>query len=135
MLEQLGFFASASRPLLERLATEAEERDYADGAAIITQGEEADYLYVLVEGSVEVTAGGEAGGAPQLIRTMEAPTYFGEIGILEHIARTANVSATGPCRCLLIEGDALLSAIQAASASPVDAGAIGVAARGHAPIG
>ena len=49
---------------------------------------------------------------------MEAPTYFGEIGILEHIARTANVSATGPCRCLLIEGDALLSAIQAASASP-----------------
>ncbi len=118
LLEQLGFFASASRPLLERLATEAQERDYADGAAIITQGEQADYVYVLVEGSVEVTSNGEAGGAAQLIRTMEAPTYFGEIGILEHIARTANVSASSACRCLLIEGDALLSAIQSAIASP-----------------
>ena len=118
LLEQLGFFASASRPLLERLATEVEERDYTDGAAIITQGEEADYLYVLVEGSVEVTSSGEAGGSAQLIRTMQAPTYFGEIGILEHISRTANVSASGDCRCLLIEGEALQSAIQSASASP-----------------
>ena len=118
LLEQLGFFASASRPLLERLAAEAQERAYAGGATIITEGEEADYLYALAEGSVEVTSSGEDGGAPQLIRTMEAPTYFGEIGILEHVPRTANVSASSDCRCLRIEGNALLTAIQSASASP-----------------
>ncbi len=31
LLEQLGIFASASRPLLERLASGTEERDFADG--------------------------------------------------------------------------------------------------------
>jgi CRP-like cAMP-binding protein len=117
LLEQLGIFASASRPLLERLASRAEERDYADGTQIIVQGEDADYLYVLIEGTVEVTSSGEAGGPPVPIRTMVAPTYFGEIGILEHIPRTANVTATGDCRCALIDGAELLEAIRTANAS------------------
>ena len=93
LLEQLGIFATASRPLLERLASEAEEREFTAGTAIITEGDEADYLYVLVEGTVEVTASGESGGPAKPIRTMQAPTYFGEIGILERIPRTANVTA------------------------------------------
>jgi CRP-like cAMP-binding protein/predicted MFS family arabinose efflux permease len=117
LLEQLGIFAAASRPLLERLASEAEEREFADGTAIITEGTEADYLYVLVEGTVEVTASGESGGPPKPIRTMQAPTYFGEIGILERIPRTANVIAANSCRCLLIDGEELLDAVQSANAS------------------
>jgi CRP-like cAMP-binding protein len=117
LLEQLGMFASASRTLLERLATDAEERRFAAGAQIITQGEEADYLYVLIEGSVEVTSSGEAGGAPYPIRTMQAPTYFGEIGILQHIPRTANVIAAEDCRCALIDGETLLEAIGSANPS------------------
>jgi MFS family permease len=117
LLEQLGIFASASRPLLERLASNAEERDFTDGAEIIVQGEEADYLYVLVEGTVEVTSSGEGGGPAMPIRTMEAPTYFGEIGILEHIPRTANVTASGDCKCALIDGAELLEAIRTANAS------------------
>jgi CRP-like cAMP-binding protein len=117
LLEQLGIFASASRPLLERLASGMEEREFPGGTEIITQGEDADYLYVLMEGTVEVTSSGEAGGPPVPIRTMEAPTYFGEIGILEHIPRTANVTASGDCRCALIDGAELLEAIQTANAS------------------
>ena len=115
LLEQLGIFASASRPLLERLASNAEERDFTDGAEIIVQGEEADYLYVLIEGTVEVTSSGEGGGPAMPIRTMEAPTYFGEIGILEHIPRTANVTASGDCKCALIDGAELLDAIRTAT--------------------
>jgi MFS family permease len=117
LLEQLGIFATASRPLLERLASEAEEREFAAGSAIITEGAEADYLYVLVEGTVDVTASGESGGPAKPIRTMQAPTYFGEIGILEHIPRTANVIAADSCRCLLIDGEELLDAVQSANAS------------------
>jgi MFS family permease len=117
LLEQLGIFASASRPLLERLASEMEEHEFPDRTEIITQGEEADFLYVLVEGSVDVTSSGEAGGPAVPIRTMRAPTYFGEIGILEHIPRTANVIASGDCRCALIDGAALLDAIATASPS------------------
>jgi CRP-like cAMP-binding protein/predicted MFS family arabinose efflux permease len=117
LLEQLGIFASASRALLERLASEAEEREFADGSEIITEGEEADYLYALIEGSVEVTASGEDGGPVRPIRTMEAPTYFGEIGILKHVPRTANVVAQGRCRCLLIDGQTLVEALNTATPS------------------
>jgi CRP-like cAMP-binding protein len=117
LLEQLGIFAVASRPLLERLASEAEEREFTEGTTILTEGTEADYLYVLAEGSVEVTASGESGGPAKPIRTMQAPTYFGEIGILERIPRTANVIAAECCRCLLIDGEQLLDAVQSANAS------------------
>ncbi|MGH2835867.1 MAG: MFS transporter, partial [Solirubrobacteraceae bacterium] len=117
LLEQLGIFASASRALLERLASEAEEKSFSPGTEIITQGDDADYLYVLIEGSVDVTSSGEAGGAPHPIRTMQAPTYFGEIGILQRIPRTANVIAAGECRCALIDGQTLLDAIATASPS------------------
>jgi len=119
LLEQLGIFASASRALLERLATEADEKSFATGTEIITQGAESDYLYVLIEGSVDVTSSGEAGGAPVPIRTMQAPTYFGEIGILQRIPRTANVIAAEDCRCALIDGQTLLDAI--ANANPSSA--------------
>ncbi len=117
ILEQLGIFASASRPLLERLAGGAEEQAYEPGTQIITQGEDADYLYVLTEGTVDVTSSGEAGGAPRPIRSMQAPTYFGEIGILRHVPRTANVTAASECQCMLIEGQALLDALSTANPS------------------
>jgi CRP-like cAMP-binding protein len=110
-------FASASRPLLERLASVMQDRDFAAGSKIIIEGAPADFVYVLVEGEVEVTASGESGGAPKLIRMMRAPVYFGEIGILERIPRTANVTASTACKCALIDGETLLEALSDASAS------------------
>jgi Na+/melibiose symporter-like transporter len=110
VLEQLGFFASASRTVLERLAGLAEEEVASAGTAIVTEGEPADALYVLAEGEVEVTARGEA-DAEQTIRAMTAPCYFGEIGVLEGIARTATVTASTDARLWRIEGDALLEVL------------------------
>ncbi|MGA2757661.1 MAG: cyclic nucleotide-binding domain-containing protein [Solirubrobacteraceae bacterium] len=116
-LEQLGIFADAPRSLLERLASESVEREFRPGEAIINQGEEADYLYVLLEGEVHVTSSGAQGGPVKLIRTMTAPAYFGEIGIVRGIPRTANVMTVRGCRCALISGASLLDALSIASAS------------------
>jgi len=117
ILEQLGIFATASRAILERLAAAEEEVTFTPAAAIIREGDEADALYVLVEGEVEVSAHGEGGGPEQPIRTMRAPSYFGEIGVLEGIARTATVTALTECRCERIEGGMLLEALTTAPAS------------------
>jgi MFS family permease len=117
LLEQLGIFASASRPLLERLASEAVDRDFAPGTAIIDQGKEADYLYILLEGEVRVSSSGDRGGPAKFIRTMTAPAYFGEIGIIHGIPRTANVMTVNGCKCALIDGVSLLDAISVAAAS------------------
>lgn len=111
LLERLEIFATASRPVLERLATVATEVGFASGTEIVAEGDDADALYVLADGEVDVSAQGEGGGPDRHIRTMNAPSYFGEIGVLEQIPRTATVSALTPCRCLRIEGTALLDAL------------------------
>src|SRR3954467_12147188 len=85
VLEGLGIFATASRPILERLAAAADEVTFPAATAIVREGEPADALYVLVDGQIEVTAHGEAGGEDRVIREMSGPTYFGEIGVLEGI--------------------------------------------------
>lgn len=117
LLERLDIFATASRPILERLAASATEISFPAAAAIVSEGEAADALYVLVDGEVAVTARGEADGPERPVRTMTAPTYFGEIGVLERIPRTATVTALTDCRCERIEGSALLDAIATAQPS------------------
>ena len=111
ILEQLGIFTTASRTVLERLAGVAEEEDAAAGTTVVREGEPAEALYVLAEGEVEVTARGEAGEEEQRIRVMRAPCYFGEIGVLERIPRTASVTAVTDVEVLRIEGAALLEAL------------------------
>jgi len=109
VLEKLGIFATASRPVLERLLGAATEASFARGVSIVREGEPADALYVLLDGEVDITARGEAGGPGHQLRTLTGPAYFGEIGVLERIPRTATVTALSDCRCERIEGDALLN--------------------------
>jgi hypothetical protein len=117
VLEGLGIFAAASRSVLERLARAATEVSFRAGTVIVREGEAAEFLYVLVEGEVEVTARGEGGGPERVLRRMTAPSYFGEIGVLERIPRTATVTAVGACRCEQIDGETLLGALTSAPPS------------------
>jgi hypothetical protein len=117
LLQRLEIFATASRPLLERLLGAATELEYGAGDVIVREGEPADAMYVLTEGEVEVTARGEVAEDERRLRTMSAPSYFGEIGVLEHVPRTASVTAVIDCRCERIEGEALLEALTNAPAS------------------
>jgi CRP-like cAMP-binding protein len=68
-------------------------------------------MYVLVEGEVEVRAHGDTGQPDRLICTLSAPAYFGEIGVIERIPRTATVTTLTPCQCARIEGADLLEAL------------------------
>jgi len=111
ILEQLGIFAAARRSVLERLAAAEVEETFAPTTVIVREGEPAEALFVLVEGQVEVTAHGERGGPERRIRTMTAPTYFGEIGVLENVPRTATVRALTACRCERIRGETLLETL------------------------
>ena len=122
VLEQLGIFATASRPILEQLARAATEVEFTTRTAIVQEGEPADAVYVLLEGEVLVRARGELGDAEQrTLRTLVAPAYFGEIGVLERVPRTATVLAVGHCWCLRIDGDALLDTL---SSTPPSSGLI-----------
>jgi CRP-like cAMP-binding protein len=111
VLERLGLFAGARQAAIERLAAACTEVSFAPGEAIVREGDRADALYVLVEGEVEVTARGEAAGEAERLRTMGPDSYFGEIGVLEGIPRTATVTALEPCRCYRLDGEDFLGVL------------------------
>jgi MFS family permease len=117
VLEQLGIFAAASQNTLERLAKNSEEITIEPGMAVVSEGADADALYVLVEGRVDVTARGEKGRTDKHIRYMKSPTYFGEIGLLQGIPRTATVTTTEASRLWRISGDDFLAALTEAPLS------------------
>jgi hypothetical protein len=117
VLASLDMFARASQRVLERLAGIEVETPFPAGTTIVREGEPADALYVLIEGDVAVTSAGEIGGPRRPVRTMAAPSYFGEIGVLEHIPRTATVTALTDCRCERIDGDEFILALHEAQPS------------------
>jgi CRP-like cAMP-binding protein len=101
--------------VLERLAAAATAVRLHAGDVAIREGDEADALYVIVSGSVDVKSRGEA-EEERHIRVMEPGQYFGEIGVLERIPRTASVTALEDVELYRIEGDAFLDALATATA-------------------
>lgn len=115
-LGRLGIFAEASRPVLERLARTAVETSVPAGTTLIREGEEPDAFYVLLDGAMAVRSRGE-GLAEVELPTMSDGAWFGEIGLLQRIPRTATVSAAHDSRVLRISGDDFLESLSDAPAS------------------
>jgi predicted MFS family arabinose efflux permease len=116
VLQRAAILAEASRPVLERLASGATELDVPAGEAVVTQGEEADAFYVIEDGSMAVSSHGE-GEHERELPAMGPGAYFGEIGLLEQIPRTATVRAAAPSKLLRITGDDFLDALSSDAAS------------------
>jgi MFS family permease len=118
ILRQLDIFAGASRTALERLARGAIEEAVGAGIVLVKEGTEADDFFVLTSGEVAIAATGGS-GSDRSLGTLRAPDYFGEIGLLEHRARTATVTAIGSCTVLRINGSDFVEALTATTPSPL----------------
>ena len=93
---------------LTQLAAQAEPVDVPAGAVVVAEGEPADAFYVVASGRMAVTS---ASGVD--VPDLDVGDYFGEIGLLERIPRTATVTAVGPASLLRIDGAAFLEALTA----------------------
>jgi len=71
---------------------------------IVRQGDEADALYFVEEGEVEVRSRA-ADGTSTPVATMSDGDYFGEIGVLTGGARLADVVAIKPTKLLRLSKD------------------------------
>jgi predicted MFS family arabinose efflux permease len=110
LLEGLDLFASVSEGALEQLAGEAEFIDVAAGTRVVTQGERADMFYVIAAGTFRASSVDEH-GVPRVLQDMGKGDYFGEIGLIESIPRTATVTAETDGRLLQVNGAAFLAAL------------------------
>ncbi len=86
---------------LERLFSYGELLTCPAGEPIVKQGQKADAIYFLIEGKVGSFVTEEGGGQSPL-RTSEAGSHFGEIGLLQHGIRTASVRSVIKCRVFRI---------------------------------
>jgi MFS family permease len=111
ILSSLPVFDGAQRHSLEMLAQALTERAVETGESVITEGEPAEDFYVVRSGVFEVVSTGEAGSTPRVINTLEEGDYFGEIGLVEGIPRTATVRAASGGTVYRIAGPDFLDAI------------------------
>ena len=98
VLIRLGLCARDAEKLLQY----APERAYSVGSTIIHAGEQADALYILVEGEVEVSTPSGAGVRTRLA-TLTAGIVFGEAALLSGAPRSADVVALTPARCIVVD--------------------------------
>lgn len=87
-------------------------RLYADGEAVVREGEMGDCMYRLEEGQLEVVTGGTDGRPEVRIRVMEKGAIFGEMAIFEKEVRSATVRALGQARVLTIDKKMFLRRVQ-----------------------
>lgn len=91
MLSQVPLFAHLSPRHRKRLADSAKEARFMQGAKVVTQGEEGESFYVVLEGQAKVVNGGG-----KVLNRLLPGEFFGEISLLDGGARTATVIAETP---------------------------------------
>jgi CRP-like cAMP-binding protein len=90
-LRSVPLFASVSEEFIQHLKENVELVSYNQGQIICKEGDEADAFYLIRSGMVRVAQAMPGG---EMVRTyLSRGDYFGEIGLLRAIQRTATCSA------------------------------------------
>jgi CRP/FNR family cyclic AMP-dependent transcriptional regulator len=98
----------AATPTIERLADRGRVRRYRRGTYLFCQGDDAPEVLLLLEGRVQVSSD-SAGGHRQLHTTLEPPQFFGELGVLGEMGRTASALALEESTAWVIPGEDFLA--------------------------
>ena len=106
LLGRVPFLAALPPYELERLAQGAQWVAVSAGTEVVTQGDDADSYYLVASGELSVTI-------DDVLRaqTMVAGDGFGEIALLNRVARTATVTALEDCELLVVSSGDFLGAV------------------------
>lgn len=106
LLHAIPMFTPLGLVTLDHLARALDRVEVAAGDVIVREGDESDLFYVIESGRVQVTA---ADG--HVLREEAAGDYFGEIGLLRDVPRTATITAMEPTVLLALEREEFLDAV------------------------
>jgi len=121
LLDRCDLFASVPEGAIEQLAGDAEFRDVSADTCLLTEGQPADAFFVVESGNF-VAESLTPDGQSTTLSEMSSGDYFGEIGLIEAIPRTATVTAREAGRVLEVKGAAFVAALtqSAPSAALID---------------
>jgi predicted MFS family arabinose efflux permease len=114
VLRRLSIFRGASRATLEHLAEALTEEDVDAGVSVIREGDEPDDLFVVVRGELRVTVAAQ-NGPDRDVGDLGSGDYFGEVGLLHRIPRTASVRTVAPCHLYRVPGQEFLDIVSQGS--------------------
>lgn len=105
LLEAIPMFAPLTPAVVESLARSLVRVPVRAGEVVLREGEASDRFYVIESGLVEVTQNGA------VLRRESAGDFFGEIGLLRDVPRTATITAVEDTQLVALERDDFLSAV------------------------
>lgn len=105
VLQKIELFNGFREDELLDIAQKLKYAPFATGDIITHQGEASHWLYILTEGEVEVYLETSQQQRRKL-STLQAGSYFGEMGMMTGSPRTASVIASRDCECYLLDKDA-----------------------------
>ena len=100
LLAHSPLFAGLPRRLLARLGTRFLEKGYHPGEIVFQEGDPGRALFVVVEGTVEITQATAKG--EYVLRTLGPGDAFGEIALIDDFPRSATARLATPARLLIL---------------------------------
>ena len=100
-------FDGASAATIARLAERGTVRRYRRGTYLFHQGDDSPEVFFLVSGKVEISSL-SASGHRQLHTTLDRPQFFGELGVLGGMPRTAAAIALEESSVWVVPGSAFV---------------------------
>ena len=98
LLRKVPLFERVSQKELGRIAAISSEVSYPQGVALLREGTRDDGFFILLQGEVDVRQG------VRLLQTLKRGQFFGEIGLLASVPRTATVTTGTQIDALFISG-------------------------------
>jgi CRP-like cAMP-binding protein len=111
VLKSNRLFRDLPDAALDRLASLAVRRSIKRGARIFAQGDPGDSLLGLIAGQVRISVS-TAGGKEAALNLLESGDSFGEIAVLDGMARTASADAASDVELFVIRRADLLAMIE-----------------------
>jgi small-conductance mechanosensitive channel/CRP-like cAMP-binding protein len=103
-IESMDIFRSLTQDERRFLASHLRYAPFTAGETMTRQGAVAHWLYIVTAGTVEVRRHDEA-GKEAIVATIEAPGFFGEMGMMTGAPRTADVIAITDVECYRLDKD------------------------------
>ena len=105
LLSEVALFSACTDRELDRLARHAELVDFSGGDVLMAEGQPGHEFFVIVDGEVGVTSGGET------LAKLGAGDYVGETALLDPGPRTATVTALRDTQAVLLSSREFYAAV------------------------
>jgi CRP/FNR family transcriptional regulator, cyclic AMP receptor protein len=93
LIKRVPLFSDLNNRELKQIAQSMKERTFNAGDTVTEEGKGGIGFFVIADGTAKVTIGGEQ------VRTFGTGDYFGEIGLIADIDRTATITAENELTC------------------------------------